>query len=333
MTPSADTTDTLEIRRATADDLPQILEIAHRSLGWIGGGEDERFFRWKHFENAFGASPMWLALDGARIAGFRTFLRWRFVRSDGTRISAVRAVDTATHPDYQGRGVFTRLTLGALDELRADGVQLIFNTPNDKSLPGYLKMGWTRIGRLPTAVLLPRLGSLRALAHARTAANRWSIEINVGQRASDVFGERAEVENLLRALKPAAGLSTERTPEFLAWRYGYRGLRYRALLAGPSLGDGLVVFRLRRRGDAVEGVICDVLIPGDDASVERALLREVARATQAGYLLRLTREFTTPGPFIRIPMVGPVLAGRSLEGHPTPVLKEWNLSLGDVALL
>jgi GNAT superfamily N-acetyltransferase len=73
---------------------------------------------------------------------------------DGTTINAVRAVDTATHPDWQGRGIFSRLTLGALDDLRDDGVDCVFNTPNDKSRPGYLKMGWQQVGKVPVSVRL-----------------------------------------------------------------------------------------------------------------------------------------------------------------------------------
>ena len=81
---------------------------------------------------------------------FRVLMRWEFVEH-GRVVHAVRAVDTATHPDYQGRGIFTRLTLHALDELRHE-IDFVFNTPNDQSRPGYLKMGWQVVGRLPTAV-------------------------------------------------------------------------------------------------------------------------------------------------------------------------------------
>ncbi len=37
--------------------------------------------------------------------GFRTFLRWEF-EDAGRVVRAVRAVDTATHPDHRGRGIF-----------------------------------------------------------------------------------------------------------------------------------------------------------------------------------------------------------------------------------
>ncbi len=322
----------LVVRRAEETDIPGVLELARRSLGWPGGADDAAFFHWKHRENPFGESPMWVATDGERIAGFRTFLRWRFERPDGSTLVAVRAVDTATAPDYQGHGIFTRLTLGALDELRAEGVELVFNTPNAKSLPGYLKMGWSAVGRLPTAVMLPRLGSLFALATAREAASLSSIAIGVGERAADAFADQESVLRLLVSLGPVRGVSTARTPQFLLWRYGFEPLRYRVMLHGPSLDEGLAVFRLRRRGRAVEAVVCDVLVPDGDQSVAASLLRSVARDTGASYLLRIDRPLVQRGPFLRVPRTGPILAFRPLDGAAPPALHDWSFTMGDVEL-
>ena len=93
----------LSIRRATDADLPEILDVSTRALGWDPADPNESFFRWKHLENPAGPSPMWVAVDGERggIAGFRTMMRWRYQTTAGTALEAVRAVDTATHPDHQ----------------------------------------------------------------------------------------------------------------------------------------------------------------------------------------------------------------------------------------
>jgi hypothetical protein len=80
------------------------------------GRRPPEFFRWKHLENPFGPSLMLVAEDDGRVIGLRAFLRWRFQAGGGT-LQAVRAVDTATHPGYQGLGVFTRLTRAALAAL------------------------------------------------------------------------------------------------------------------------------------------------------------------------------------------------------------------------
>jgi hypothetical protein len=51
------------------------------------------------------------------------------------------------------------LTRAAIEEVR-DQAQLIFNTPNEKSRPGYLKMGWKEVGRISPWVRPMRLRRL-----------------------------------------------------------------------------------------------------------------------------------------------------------------------------
>src|SRR5690606_32239213 len=109
----------------------------------------------KHRRNPFGASPMWVAETDEGLAAVRAMMRWELAGPDGRVLRAVRAVDTATHADHRGRGLFRRLTLGAVESLTAEGVDLVFNTPNDQSRPGYLTMGWEVLGRVPLAVALP----------------------------------------------------------------------------------------------------------------------------------------------------------------------------------
>jgi GNAT superfamily N-acetyltransferase len=319
----------VEIRRATETDLPQVLELARRALGWTD--DDDSFLVWKHLQNPFGASPMWVALDGAQVVGFRSFLRWEFVTADGRIVRAARAVDTATDPQHQGRGIFTRLTRTAIAELPGDGVELIFNTPNEKSLPGYLKLGWTEVGRLPVAVMPTSWRFPRVVATARRAAGRAPAPSAGGEPARDVLGASG-IDELLAALPSRRGLATRRTRDYLSWRFGNEVLGYRVVLVGASVADGAAVFRVRQRGHAVEAVLCEVLVPGGDARAERSLVRRVARSAGADYLLRLDDRLVTADPFARLPRIGPVLAARSL-GTPAPDARSaWSLTMGDVEL-
>ena len=138
--------DAIELRPATPDDREQILALLGVSLGW---GDDTRYrelFAWKHERNPFGRSLAWVVERDGRVVAVRLFMRWMF-RRGGSTLHAVRAVDTATHPDHQGHGLFTALTTHALEACRAEGVAFVFNTPNAQSRPGYLKMGWREVGR------------------------------------------------------------------------------------------------------------------------------------------------------------------------------------------
>ena len=319
----------LSVRRGESADLPAIIELLSASMKRDPSEPYEALFRWKHIDNPFGPSPSWVATEGEQIVGFRTFLRWNF-RHDGEVVRAVRAVDTATHPDFQGRGIFTKLTLSALDDLRADGITMIFNTPNDKSRPGYLKMGWQQIGALPAKVLVTNLASVARIARSRVPASIWSMSTERGLDTSVALSDGAALEGLLQSQPAWSGLTTERSPAFLRWRYGFSPLHYRAVVAPEGLHQGVAVFRLRRRGRAVETVIADVLVPGADTTKARRLAAATARTAGGDYALTLGRRAPSRA-WLPLPG-GPILTARPLDDGASPALDQWDLNLGDVEL-
>jgi GNAT superfamily N-acetyltransferase len=323
----------IEIRRAVDHDLPAILALAQASLGWRDGDPNEGFFRWKHLDNPAGPSPMWVAFAGDRLAGFRTFLRWRFRIAGGPTASAVRAVDTATHPDFQGQGIFSRLTLGALEELRDEGVDFVFNTPNAQSRPGYLKMGWQIVGRVPICMRPRSVSAALRMARSRVPAEKWSSATDVGLPAEEALADDHALDRLLAAtsIDPGhvAGLATDRTPAHLRWRYRFGPLRYRAVVAPGGPAEGLAVFRVRRRGAALEAVLCELLAIDGGA----ALVDEIARGTGADYVIA-TGAPASGTRFLRVPRQGPILTWRQVAAAADPpALPDWHLSMGDVELL
>lgn len=311
----------LTVRRAGADDIGAAIATATAALGWNPAEPNEALFRWKHLDNPAGPSPMWVAVDGNEVAGFRTMLRWRF-RRDDTTIAAVRAVDTATHPDHQRRGAFRILTTAAVDELTAEGVGFVFNTPNDNSRPGYLKMGWRELGRIPTRFALSSVAAIPRLARARTAATKWSEPCSLGDTVEHAADELAD----LVALTPAVdGLSTDRTVEHLRWRYGFEPLRYRLIRHGESAA----IVRVRLRGPAREAVIAEIFSPGRAAS--RSLLRHVRSGLDVDHLLTLATP-PHPAPWLpTIPRLGPRLTVRDLAARG-PELDQFRFALGDIEL-
>jgi glycosyltransferase involved in cell wall biosynthesis len=318
----------LEIRRAEPADRDEILALLARSLGRDADPRFEQLFAWKHEENAFGPSPAWVATDGDRIAGFRVLMRWEFL--DGLRtVKAVRAVDTATHPDYQGQGIFTTLTLHGIEELR-DDVAFVFNTPNDQSRPGYLKMGWQVVGKLPTAVRPTRVSGIPRILTARVPAERWTSPSTAGEDAATVLEDTGAVEALLASMPIARGLHTRLSPEFLRWRYATPLLGYRAVVAPGGLRDGLAIFRIRARGDAREAALSAVIARGDDRELVARLTRAVANVADADYVIRIGGGAVAPGGMVQLPGQGPVLTWRAV-GSPTPPAR-WDLSLGDIEL-
>jgi GNAT superfamily N-acetyltransferase len=273
-----------------------------------------------------------------RIIGLRAFMRWRF-RSDERAIRAVRAVDTATHPDHQGRGVFSTLTRRALEDLVTD-TDVIFNTPNEKSMPGYLKMGWTTVGRVPVAVRARR--PVRVVAGAiggsRTAGEARRPAVHAPQ-AADALDDGTVAPLLEQAVVPDARMFTERTPEYLWWRYAAAPmLDYRALVSdGPDGVTGVVVFRVRPRGHLWETMITELLVRPRDHRTARRLLRRAIRAARVDHV---TCTFPSGSSAHRASLAcgfvpsgrGPTLVANQLRDvSPRPArLGSWRLTLGDV---
>ena len=326
------TDDQIRVRFAEPADRGAVLDLLEPTLGWSSDDSFDAFYSWKHELNPFGRSPSWVAVDDGEVVGLRIFLRWEHVAPGGQVLRTVRAVDTATRPSHQGRGIFRRLTLHALEDLQADGVAFVFNTPNDSSRPGYLKMGWTQVGHLAASVRLTSPASLWRVARARVPADIWSVPSTAGRPAPEVLASSGVAE-LLGSLAATDGLSTHRTPAFLRWRYDFAPLAYRAITLGDDVRDGVAIFRVRRRGPALECAVCDVLAPAGEPGARRALLRSTARASGADYVIRLGGPALDRDRFVRAPQRGPILTWRPLQtGVPGRRVDDWALALGDIEL-
>lgn len=321
-------TDDLVVRGASADDRRNILTLLSRTLGWRMDARHEALFMWKHAHNIFGPSPAWVAYAGDDLVGFRTFLCWQFEVA-GTPIRAVRAVDTATAPEYRRHGAFRRLTIHALDELRADGTEFVFNTPNNQSRPGYLRMGWQVVGRVPLAVRPMALSGLFRMASARVPAELWSVRISAGEPAASVLEDGKSISDLLASRPRTDAMVTRRSVAYLRWRYGFAPLGYRAVVLRDNAARGLALFRVRRRGAAREAVLCEVLARGGDRASGRQLAREVARTAGADYLLRVAGSCDA---CVQLPRQGPILTWNPLRNSLRPARRDWDLTLGDVEL-
>lgn len=343
------TMSTVRLRAMTDEDLPRVLDLLAAALAdGPTGARTTDFFAWKHRDNPAGASYAFVAEDGERLLGVRLLMRWRFRLGDGA-VSAVRAVDTATHPQAQGRGLFRRLTLAALEQIDADGVGLVFNTPNASSRPGYLKMGWMPAGEVPVAVRPVRpVRFVRGLAggvgQTGVSGRPRPVPSPLPRAAQVLADHEQEVDALLSAAQAGAGsrqLTTDRTPRYLRWRYADPpGLDYRAI---PIQRDGRLVGlglgRLRRRGPLAELTLGEVLTESGDRDAIRQVLRGAIRsgADHVAACLPLHTNLAAAGSragFLRVPRRGltMVVNQRRPLGVDATHLSSWRFALGDLEL-
>ncbi len=334
----------LGLRALGPADEPAVLRLLQTSLA--GGPTGERtsdFFRWKHVDNPFGASLMLGAFYGGRLVGVRLVMRWAF-RVAGRRVTAGRMVDTATDPDYRGRGIFQQLTTAALTQAR-DDIELIFNTPNASSRPGYLKMGWQDV-----AVMATSFAPVRPLRFARgvRSALKARGQDTVFDSATDLpavgdvlVAHEDEVRTLLESQRGVERhrLATDADLGYLRWRYADApGLDYRAipvLRAGRLAAIG--IGRVRPRGGLRELTLAEILAAPGAADDVRQVLRASRRAGVDHVATHLPpsvapRSLLRRCGYLTTSRVGLTLTTRPLTELPVDplVAASWGLSLGDI---
>ena len=331
----------VDIRPLEEGDLEAVVSLLDRALGPApGGAERGDLFSWKHFGNPFGRSIALVAEQGGRVVGLRAFMRWRLsVGTGSAEVHAVRAVDTATDPALQRRGLFSRLTGQALELCRKEGVRLVFNTPNTRSLPGYLKMGWSEVATWPVAVRARRplrLGWAVVRRDLRSGPAAAPPPGSPLRPAAEIL-DAPHIESLVAAARPGAGLFTPRSRLYLRWRYTAGPLPYHALAEGDPPG-ALVVVRLRNRGRLREAVLCEAFCePGQEATLAR-LLRHVPEAAGADHAVASISPAWVAGRrlgragYRKVPRAGMRFVVRPLDDSLPEVLDEggWALTLGDL---
>lgn len=309
-------------RPATGADEAEVLDVLRAALGEPPTApKTPESFAWKHHHNPFGPSIVLVAEIDGRIAGVRALMRWELSTPTGETVSCVRPVDTATHPDFTRRGIFRRLTMEALEVARAEGVDLVFNTPNPQSGSGYLKMGWQHVGWID-ALVRPRL--------RRGAA---APEDAVPSLATLVPGALAQIPPDVPDRAPR-GLRTVRSPAYVAWRFSHPAVPYGWVPA--RTGPGGAIVRTGVRSGRTETVLSD-LVGGRAADV-----RSVIRASRAHHVAGF---FSRGTPERRSAVAGGLAPARwvkalHLVAHPltntcmdVADLRSWDLATSDLELL
>jgi GNAT superfamily N-acetyltransferase len=338
----------IRVREGTARDREAVLALMRRSLGEGNIPRTPEFFEWKHERNPFGASPLLLAEHDGRLVGMRIFMRWAWSTTASNTVRAVRAVDTATDPEYQGKGIFKKLTLGLVDRMREEGVAFVFNTPNHKSMPGYLKMGWSDVGKVSLWIRPQRPLALVAAALAARRGAPPPAEDQQPRNEADGLDEGLDAlrrSGLLARLPRPSGYHTARTLEYLRWRYAeIPGFRYGMRWAGKGEARAAVIFRRRARRTLDETTVCEVLVDGSPGGVAagRSALSDVLGSQGSDYAVASARTRSTAAAalalagFVPAPRVGPHFTARPLvvpDGLPDPTrAASWACSIGDLEL-
>ncbi len=332
-------------RPAACGDMGQILSLVRLNpFDNVAPILSREFWQWKHMQSPFGASPILVAESQGRIIGVRVFLRWAW-QAGNRVVRAVRAVDTATHPDWRGHDIFSQLTLRLVEQMRTEGITFVFNTPNQDSRAGYLKMGWSQVTRIPVWVhALRPLRLLRSLFSGTWQDDNPSLGDQGGSVAALLEDPRTGAL-LAQQQLPDTRYYTARTLDYLRWRYlAIPNFHYQARSLWEDEAGAAVIFLSKERRGLRELSLSEILLSPGEAGlrVGRQLLRDVASEAQADYMVACSAQKTpeaaalTANGFMAIPGLGPHFTALPLNrcGEVSnPFLWEnWRCSIGDLEI-
>ena len=115
-----------------------------------GSRRSSEHWNWKYKNNYTGKILIELAKDKEQSSSLvvgQYALMPLYLNYFGRKILSAQSLDTLTHPEYRGQGIFVKLASRLFDRSSKTGYELLYGFPNDQSYHGFVKkLGWDHIG-------------------------------------------------------------------------------------------------------------------------------------------------------------------------------------------
>lgn len=146
-------------------------------LGRVFGPQpkfSQQALTWLYRDNPEGLVVGMDAWSGDRLAAHYVTIPTR-ARVAGTVVRGLLSLNTATDPDFQGQGLFTRLAASTYEAGAAQGFGFVTGFANDNSTPGFVrKLAFQNVRSLQAGLLLAP--PVRLPGHAADFEAAWSPE-------------------------------------------------------------------------------------------------------------------------------------------------------------
>ena len=117
----------------------------------------ENYLDWEYNQNPAGKAVGFNAYHDHELAGHYVTLPLR-ARLFGSDVSGLLSLNTATHPNHQGNGLFTKLAEHTYARARDLRFEFVIGVANANSTHGFVnKLGFQLVGRLSAKVGLKKV--------------------------------------------------------------------------------------------------------------------------------------------------------------------------------
>lgn len=251
-------------------DINEVVELIKNNLDPL---YSEEIFLWKHLHNPFGKSIAMVAVLEDKIVGVVFYMRYNFKNKEGEVVKTIRPLDVCTEHSQRGKGVFKTLLKVCLESVKK--YDLLFSTPNKKSYPEFIKLGWQSF----IDQYYFNIGIISPLKLTKKILLK------------DFNSKTQIVENLNRHNH----LVTADSWKFIKWRYQFGEYKIKQFIEKDVFN--LIVYRL----DKIKGlntiILCDYI--GNTSYINDAV-RSISRLENINIIYYLKNDITCKINFIFI---------------------------------
>lgn len=326
----------------------------------------KEWWDWKYRSNPNGFlgedGDIWVAEVDNEIIGHYAIMPEK-LKINSKIIRAAQSIDTATHPDYRRRGLFTSLASKVYDDAK-DRYPFIYGFPSEMAYKGFIKLGWrdikissfckvldydavlsTKFGNKLVRVIL-ELG-VRMIIKVR----QWcEVLCGKGERGSiieieeiDVFP--TEIDDFCDEASKNYSFILERTHKYLNWRFSRVFGNYQIYIARSIQDKGIMGYIVLHKRENILNIVDLVTLQGEDEAMVDLIDKAIEvgntegvdlihclypkRCRQAGVFIR--RGFFSPNEILRFLKkysLRYILYDLSSRGI-TPDVDSWYYTLAD----
>ena len=220
-----------EIRVYTPELMPQALKVLQVLWG-VDVETNQAYFQWKYPDNPYVDRPFGIiALSHNTVVGFRGYFATHYaVPGQPQPMLVLVPGDTCVHPDHRRQGLSVKMGRLAMETFAEVSPLFLNMTATQKSLPGYLKMGFQPIAPkvYVSAYSLP--GLLMYLATYTHRPRQPTLTLQSGTTTNISLSTRAQPEAMagIIAAQAQAGrnIALVQDEAFFQWRFANPRKRY-----------------------------------------------------------------------------------------------------------
>ena len=225
-------------------------------------------WNWRYRNNPLGDLFIYLMWDGTKLVGHYAVSPVR-MKLGSTIVKTALSLDTMTHPDYVGRGIFTSLAEATYHELVRRDYAAVWGFPNTSSHYGFRKnLAWKDLSLIPMLVL--------KLDQCRMPDQNTASIIDVEQFDSRFDQLELEIASTLPC-------SVIRDARFLNWRFKANPSHQYKIIAFENAHQILAyaVMKLYKSPESLFVDLVDLLATPSTISVILSAVIQYARSQKA----------------------------------------------------